>query len=328
MKNNGKISFGLCALLLFPALAGAALAGCSSAVDPSKATATLSSTRAYGKNTAEKAMDGDLTSGWISAGMPSETNIPVLEVNFDRKAAVTSITIDDSFAGGRTTEIKEYETFLPSLKSSAFAYTSMPREGKTAIDVFAEETGGWSAEAVPSAEAPQAFYGEFRTAAEVDRIVTDNSANDLVHRSFQLFVCETAVPQAEKLNPSYEGWKTVLDEKENSGLQREKTFESTQTVRAVLYVLYEQEGENQPACLNGLYMQKKLDEPDGAHYPVDFNLLYSADGETYEIVEVRKNDSPVYTYTFPEKTAIRSIRYLPLAEYGNNKPSVGEIIVK
>jgi len=127
MKNNGKISFGLCALLLFPALAGAALAGCSSAVDPSKATATLSSTRAYGKNTAEKAMDGDLTSGWISAGMPSETNIPVLEVNFDRKAAVTSITIDDSFAGGRTTEIKEYETFLPSLKSSAFAYTSMPR---------------------------------------------------------------------------------------------------------------------------------------------------------------------------------------------------------
>jgi len=58
----------------------------------------------------------------------------------------------------------------------------------------------------------------------------------------------------------------VLDEKENSGLHREKTFESTQTVRAVLYVLYEQEGENQPACLNGLYMQKKLDDPDGAHH--------------------------------------------------------------
>lgn len=273
-------------------------------------------------------MDGDLTSGWISAGMPSETNVPVLEVSFERKVAVTSITIDDSFSAGRTAKIKEYETIVPSVRSSAFLYSSLPEEGKTAIDVFGENGGvGWRAQTAPTKETPAAFYGEFRTAVSTDKIVLDNEVNDLVPVSFRLFVSDAAVPQEEKLNPAYGGWTEIFHEDENEKLQVEKTFETPASVRSVLYVLYEQENETQAACLSGLYLQRRLSEPDRAHYPVDFDLLYSLDGEEYEIVEVRNNASPVYTYEFAQKAEIKSIRYLPISEYGNNRPSVGEIIL-
>lgn len=303
--------------------------GCSSAVSPAEATATVSSTRAYGDNVAELALDGDKNTGWISAGIPSEINIPMLEVFFDKNIKITSVTIDDSFAAGRTTEIRQYQTVVPSVKSSAFAYTSVPAEGKTAINVFSEGTGsGWQAQAVPSPSQPQAFYGEFRSAISAERIVVDNVANDVIPISFRVLVSEEVVPQEEKLNPDYNGWKEVLSREKNDELTVAENFSESMSVRSVLYIVLEQDSETQGACLSGLYLQEKLDEPDAAHYPVDFDLLYSKDGEVYEIIEIRGNDSPVYRYEFPEGTVIKALRYLPVTEYDGNKPSIGEIIIE
>ena len=303
--------------------------GCAAPATPSESQIELSSTRAYNDHVAALAMDGDIKTGWISAGIPSEINIPMLEINFDRPVQISSVTIDDSFAEGRTEEIREYETVVPSVKSAAFAYTSVPAEGKSAINVFGENLGsGWQAQEVPSQDAPQAFYGEFRTAIRADRIVVDNLANDVIPISFKVFVSEEAVPAEYKLDSAYEGWHEVLSEEENEELVVNATFSETLSVKSVLYVVWEHDSSSQGACLSGLYLQERLEEPDTEHYPVDFDLLYSEDGQVYEIVEIRNNQSAVYRYEFPAGTVVRSLRYLPVSEYNGNKPSVGEIVIE
>ena len=327
MKGNRAVVFRLCSIVCLSLIV--LISGCSSPASPSEAQVELSSTRAYNDHVASLAMDGDTETGWVSAGIPSLINIPMLEINFDRAVRISSITIDDSFADGRTEEAREFETVVPSVKSAAFAYTSVPAEGKSAINVFGENLGsGWQAQEVPRGDAPQAFYGEFRTAIQADRVVVDNLANDVIPISFKVFVCEEAVPAESKLDPGYAGWHEVLAGEENEELVVAGTFTESMSVKSVLYVVWEHDSSSQGACLSGLYLQKRLDTPDTAHYPVDFDLLYSEDGEVYEIIEVRDNQSAVYRYEFPENTVVRSLRYLPITEYDGNKPSVGEIVIE
>lgn len=303
--------------------------GCSGGADPNSVQKIATSTRAYGENTADKAIDGDLSTGWVSAGIASEINSPYFQLEFDEMVSVSSITINDDFLNGRTTEVQNFETVIPSVKSAAFKYTSIPNENRTAIGVFSENSeNGWECEAVPSEDAPQAFYGEFRSPIQVDRLVVDNYENSIVPISFSVYVSKEAVSDEYKLNAEYEGWQKVASFEENDQIKVYQEFSQTLNVRSVLYVVKKQSSESLGACLRGLYFQQKLDKPDQAHYPVDFNILYSKDGLVYEIIEIKGNDKPVYTYVFEKSVELKFLRYLPITEYGGNKPSIGEIIVE
>ena len=303
--------------------------GTSCAGDPASVGKTVNATRAYAENKAERAIDGDLTTGWVSSGAVSETFIPMLTVEFEKKVKVSSITIDDSFSAGRTKEVENYQTVSPSSKASAFKYTSIPSEGKTAVGIFNEnESSGWMTDVAPTTEAPQAFYGEFRQGLQTEQLVLDNEEYGVAPVAFKLLVSESVVPDSDKLNPDYEGWTVMLDMTDNDDIYIKKTLESSMNIKSVLYVVYQQDSKKLGACLGGLYLQQKAEVLDTAHYPVAFDILYSEDGETYEIIEVRRNDSPVYTYVFEEEAEIKSIRYIPKEEYDGNKPSLGEIIIK
>ena len=310
-------------------LMGMVCMGASCAGDPASVAKTVIATRAYGQNKAEKVIDGDLTTGWVSSGPISETFIPMLTVEFEKQVKVRSITLDDSFTAGRTKEVKNYQTVVPSSKASAFKYTNIPSEGKTAVGVFNEDpTSGWMTDVSPTLETPQAFYGEFRQGLQTEQLVLDNEEYGVAPVAFKLLVSEEVVPNEDKLNPGYEGWTTMWDMTDNDDTYMEKTLEASMNIKSVLYVVYQQDSKNLGACLGGLYLQQKAETVDTAHYPVAFDLLYSEDGETYEIIEVRRNDSPVYTYVFEKEMKVKSIRYIPKEEYGGNKPSLGEIIVK
>lgn len=298
------------------------------AVTPDKATATVTASRAYKNYTADKITDGDLKTGWVSATVVSETVAPFVRIDYDKKVKVSRITINDDFEEGRTKEIVNYETVIPNVKSSAFRYSSAPEENSTAINAFMENSDGcWRATKAPTEAEPQAFYAEFRTAIEADGIVVDNEEEDIVPTKFKVLVSENSVPDAEKLNPAYEGWTEAISETDNKDYVVKKEI-ATAKIKAVLYVVEKQDDETSKACLKGLYLQKKLAEPDAAHYPVDFDLLYSSDGESYEIIEIRKNDKPIFEYVFEKAVEIISIKYIPVTEYDGNKPSVGEIIVE
>ena len=303
--------------------------GSSCAGDPASVGKTVTATRAYGQNKAEYIIDGDLTTGWVSSGPISETYIPMLTVEFEKQVKISSITIDDSFAAGRTKEVQSYQTVSPSSKASAFKYTSTPSEGKTAVGIFNEDpTSGWMTEVAPTMDAPQAFYGEFRQGLSTEQIVLDNEEYGVAPIVFKLLVSESVVPDAEKLNPDYEGWTTIWDMTDNEDAYVKKALNASMNIKAVLYVVYQQDSKNLGACLGGLYLQQKAETVDTAHYPVAFDLLYSEDGETYEIIEVRRNDSPVYTHVFEKAMKVKAIRYIPKEEYDGNKPSLGEIIFR
>ena len=310
-------------------LMGMLFIGTSCAGNPDSVEKSVTATRAYGQNKAEKIIDGDLTTGWVSAGGISETFIPMVTLDFEKKVKVQSITIDDSFAAGRTKEVESYQTFSPTPKAGAFKYTSIPSEGKTAVGIFnADPASGWRTNVAPTIEAPQAFYGEFRQSVQTEQLVLDNEEYGVAPTVFKLLVSETVVPDADKLNPNYEGWTTVFDMNDNKQTCLKNTFATAMNIKSVLYVVYQQDSKNLGACLGGLYFQQKAETVDTAHYPVAFDLLYSEDGETYEIIEVRRNNSSVYTYTFEKAVELKSIRYIPKEEYDGNKPSLGEIIIK
>lgn len=322
-----KIIFSFLLVSIFSLLAILGT-GCS-APSPDAVNKTITGTRAYNGNTASRAMDGKFDTGWVSAVVPSELNMPLVTVDFDEPALVSSITIDDSFESGRTAPLKEYEIVSPLVKSTAFKYASVPEEEKTAIHVFDDDlNGGWISSVVPTESEPQAFYGEFRSAIDAERVTMDNSFFGVVPVEFSIYVSESAVAEDNKLDPTFTGWKKVMEFTDNTEETVVQDLDELTSVKAVLYVVSKQGSATRNACLSAINFSVKVQNIDRNHYPVEFDIYYSVDGDEYEIISITKNKSPVYTHTFEEPMTLKSIKYVPKIEYDGNKPSLGEIIIK
>lgn len=276
--------------------------------------------------TPDKAIDGDITTGWICKKKASETNMQVFNIDLGRQTEFSKITIDDSFAAGYT---NKKPAFLQISAVYAKGDTSSIKSGTAPSNVVSGSADGlsWETENVPTEENPEWLWISLEDAVKVSRIELDNDINNAVAESYELYVSGTSHTGKTCLDVST--YSLVKTETENDEKKVIIDFDEEMTIKDVLLKVKSSvsEGIAVTASLDEIFFYGSVPEDyTEEHYPVKFSILGSVGGDTFnEICTENSNYLSVWERELEQPVKYRYIRYVVFEEYKNNAPSLGEI---
>lgn len=317
-----KIIALVTAVLLF-----AFFVGCGKSETPEKEGEMKASAMSFKAGyTPEKAIDGDISTGWICKKKASETNMQVFNVDLGKQTEFCKIIIDDSFSAGYTNKrpayLKKTVTYLNGNTSSIKAGTSVSNVVSGAADGLS-----WETENVPTEEAPEWLWISLEECVTVVKIEINNEINNSVPVSFELYVSETE--HTYKNCTDVSDYTLVKKEEANEDKIISVEFEEAVGVKDALLIVRKQQNEGQDvaASLDEMIFCGEVPEDyTEEHYPVKFSILGSVKGNEYEEICFEKsNYLSVWEKELDKSVKYRYIRYVVFEEYNNNAPSIGEI---
>lgn len=276
--------------------------------------------------TPEKAIDGDISTGWICKKKASETNMQIFNVDLGKQTEFGKIIIDDSFSAGYTNKRPAYlnktVNYLTGNTSSIKAGASVSNAVSGAADGLS-----WETENVPTEEAPEWLWISLEESVAVKKIELNNDINNSVPVSFELYVSGTE--HNDKNCTDVSGYTLVKREEANEDKIINVEFEETIEVKDTLLIVRKQQNEGQDvaASLDEIIFSGEVPEDYAEdHYPVKFSILGSVKGDEYEEICFEKsNYLSVWEKELDKPVKYRYIRYVVFEEYNNNAPSIGEI---
>ena len=311
-------------LILFLALCALCLFACGGGGLPD-GEFKISGTFRTGHETA-KAMDGDVSTGWICRKKANETTFQELKIDFGRSTSFQTVRLDDTFAEGYTNKPPE---FLQAPAIYNRGDVSSLQRGTTPANVINGSADGqsWISSAIPTEDAPQWIYLSLQEPVDALKLELNNQMNNSIPRHFALYTSETALASGASVSdPSNYALLCEMTENEENVVTIEPEAETR--ITDVLLVIYSQVNEGEPceASLDELLFYGSAEGYTETHQPVHFLMMYSQDDISYEVfLEVNGNADTVYETTLDRMITCRFVKYLIFEENNNNYPSIGEL---
>ena len=294
----------------------------------------LKVTATYRKeHVAERAMDNDITTGWVGKKKANDRNGPqVVNIDLGKETTFSSIKIDDTFAAGVTNKAPDY--LKTSVTYNRGDCTSL-KAGTSVANVVngAADGQSWKSSAIPTTENSQDIYLSLQEPVEVLKLELNNEMNNTVSKNFAVYYSAEALGRNQY--DVFDNYTLLFEKTDNTEMNVEYIPSQGVTIGSLWIKYYEQTNE-QGACeasLDEIVFYGSAEGYTEDHFPTHFILMVSNNGKTYDtFYEERANVSGVWEKTIAEMTdgekesvKYRFIKYLVYEESNNNYPSIGEI---
>lgn len=262
----------------------------------------------------DKMMDEDLLTGWIAEKSIEANGSEVVEIDLGEVRTISSISLDDTFPDGYTNEIDPYDpvdVLIADWDCTTWEGNDTPER------LFDGMVGrkGWRADIVPTAEEPVFVVAQLSETKMIGKIELNNQGYGTVPKSFEI-----------QVSLDGESYTTVYTNEANDKDKLVCTLDEAMETNYIKYTVYDQSGET--VSLDEMVLYTLNADKVFEHYPRKFSILVAGEDAEYEVLVMENaNDASLWHHTF-EPREVRYIKYVVMAEFGDNKPSVGELIIK